>query len=153
MSTILLPLTGSLHLVDPCYFSVDRVDHFLDSHVLHRRITHRTRARWRIVDRILGGPDKSYGSHRWLGLFAIGGGLAHWALASPVGLGTLPALAGRTGRFMDITKPEGSTMILDFNYAYNPYCAYTDGYSCPITPQENYIDIEVNAGIKGPDGH
>ena len=37
-------------------------------------------ARWRIVDRILGGPDKSYGSHRWLGLFAIGGGLAlgHW---------------------------------------------------------------------------
>ncbi|MEL0295672.1 MAG: DUF1684 domain-containing protein, partial [Cryomorphaceae bacterium] len=57
-----------------------------------------------------------------------------------------------TGRFMDITKPEGSTMILDFNYAYNPYCAYTDGYSCPITPQENYIDIEVNAGIKGPEG-
>ncbi|MDB9966307.1 hypothetical protein OAD55_07145, partial [Planktomarina temperata] len=52
-------------------------------------------ARWRIVDRILGGPDKSYGSHRWLGLFAIGGGLAHWALASPVGLGILPALAGR----------------------------------------------------------
>jgi uncharacterized protein (DUF1684 family) len=58
-----------------------------------------------------------------------------------------------TGRFMDITKPEGSTMVLDFNYAYNPYCAYTDGYSCPITPQENYIDIEVNAGIKGPEGH
>ena len=58
-----------------------------------------------------------------------------------------------TGRFMDITKPEGSTMVLDFNYAYNPYCAYTDGYSCPITPQENYIDIEVNAGIKGQEGH
>ena len=37
-------------------------------------------ARWRIVDRILGGPDKSYGSHRWLGLFAIGGGwrIGHW---------------------------------------------------------------------------
>jgi uncharacterized protein (DUF1684 family)/lysophospholipase L1-like esterase len=58
-----------------------------------------------------------------------------------------------TGRFMDITKPEGSTMVLDFNYAYNPYCAYTDGYSCPITPKENYIDFEVNAGIKGPEGH
>ena len=51
-------------------------------------------ARWRLVDRILGGPDKSYGAHRWLGLFAIGGGLAHWALASPVGSGILPALAG-----------------------------------------------------------
>ncbi|HAF47250.1 MAG TPA: hypothetical protein DCG83_06165 [Cryomorphaceae bacterium] len=58
-----------------------------------------------------------------------------------------------TGRFMDITKPEGTTMLLDFNYAYNPYCAYTDGYSCPITPKENYIDVEVNAGIKGPEGH
>jgi len=58
-----------------------------------------------------------------------------------------------TGRFMDINIPEGATMILDFNYAYNPYCAYTDGYSCPITPQENYIDIEINAGIKGPQVH
>ena len=58
-----------------------------------------------------------------------------------------------TGRFMDITKPEGTTMVLDFNFAYNPYCAYTDGYSCPITPKENYIDVEVNAGIKGPEGH
>ncbi len=58
-----------------------------------------------------------------------------------------------TGRFMDITIPEGTTMVLDFNYAYNPYCAYTDGYSCPITPKENYIDVEVNAGIKGPEGH
>ena len=51
---------------------------------------------------------------------------------------------------MDITKPDTTTMVLDFNYAYNPYCAYTDGYSCPITPKENYIDVEVNAGIKGP---
>ena len=58
-----------------------------------------------------------------------------------------------TGRFMDITKPEGTTMVLDFNYAYNPYCAYTDGYSCPITPLENYIEIEINAGIQGPVSH
>ena len=57
------------------------------------------------------------------------------------------------GRFMDITKPEGTNMVLDFNYAYNPYCAYTDGYSCPITPKENFIDIHVNAGIKGPNNH
>jgi uncharacterized protein (DUF1684 family) len=58
-----------------------------------------------------------------------------------------------TGRFMDITKPEGNAMVLDFNYAYNPYCAYTDGYSCPITPKENFIDIYINAGIKGPNNH
>ena len=58
-----------------------------------------------------------------------------------------------TGRFMDITKPEGNALVLDFNYAYNPYCAYTDGYSCPITPKENFIDIYINAGIKGPNNH
>ena len=52
-------------------------------------------ARWRIVDRILSGPDKAYGSHRWLGFSVIGGGLANWALASPVGLSILPELAGR----------------------------------------------------------
>ncbi len=50
-------------------------------------------ARWRIVDRIMGGPDKSYGAHRWLGFFALGGALAHWASASSVGAGVLPVLA------------------------------------------------------------
>ena len=45
--------------------------------------------RWRIADRILGGSDKAYASHRWLGFFVIGGSLAHWALASSVGLGIL----------------------------------------------------------------
>ncbi|MCV6598042.1 MAG: ferric reductase-like transmembrane domain-containing protein [Mangrovicoccus sp.] len=49
-------------------------------------------ARWRVVDRIMGGPDKSYHAHRWLGFFALGGALGHWALASPVGLGVLPVL-------------------------------------------------------------
>ncbi|MEM1375395.1 MAG: ferric reductase-like transmembrane domain-containing protein [Pseudomonadota bacterium] len=50
-------------------------------------------ARWRIVDRALGGPDKSYVVHRWLGFFALVGALGHWALASSVGSGVLPVLA------------------------------------------------------------
>lgn len=50
-------------------------------------------ARWRIVDRIMGGPDKSYVAHRWLGFFAVGGALVHWGLASSVGAGILPVLA------------------------------------------------------------
>ena len=50
-------------------------------------------ARWRIVDRLMGGPDKSYVAHRWLGFFALGGALGHWALASSVGAGVLPVLA------------------------------------------------------------
>ena len=50
-------------------------------------------ARWRIVDRLMAGPDKSYVAHRWLGFFALGGALGHWALASSVGAGVLPVLA------------------------------------------------------------
>ncbi|MEM9063557.1 MAG: ferric reductase-like transmembrane domain-containing protein [Pseudomonadota bacterium] len=50
-------------------------------------------ARWRIVDRLMGGPDKSYVAHRWLGFFALGSAMAHWGLASSVGAGVLPVLA------------------------------------------------------------
>ena len=59
-----------------------------------------------------------------------------------------------TGRFMDLERPhEGTTLLLDFNLAYNPYCAYTDGYSCPITPSQNFVDAAIQAGIKGPAKH
>lgn len=50
-------------------------------------------ARWRAVDRLTGGPDKSYRLHRFLGFFALVGTLGHWALASSVGSGVLPVLA------------------------------------------------------------
>lgn len=50
-------------------------------------------ARWRLVDRVMGGPDKSYGAHRWLGFFALGGALGHWALAETFGDGVLPVLS------------------------------------------------------------
>jgi uncharacterized protein (DUF1684 family) len=52
------------------------------------------------------------------------------------------------GRYLDVRIPEGNTMVLDFNKAYNPYCAYTYGYSCPVPPRENSLETEINAGIK-----
>ena len=57
------------------------------------------------------------------------------------------------GRFIDLTLPEGNTIILDFNKAHNPYCAYTDRFACPITPMENTLNIKIKAGIKGPKDH
>jgi uncharacterized protein (DUF1684 family) len=50
------------------------------------------------------------------------------------------------GRFMDTYIPEGDTLILDFNKAYNPYCAYNSKYSCPIPPEENFLDTRIEAG-------
>ena len=52
------------------------------------------------------------------------------------------------GRYTEARIPEGDTLIIDFNTAYNPYCAYNDKYSCPIVPRENYIATEVKAGVK-----
>ena len=52
------------------------------------------------------------------------------------------------GRYLDIQQPKDSIIILDFNKAYNPYCAYNDSYSCPIPPRENHLDIPIKAGVK-----
>lgn len=52
------------------------------------------------------------------------------------------------GRYIDLRIPEGDTLIIDFNKAYNPYCTYDEKYSCPIVPSENYLDLEVEAGVK-----
>ncbi|MGB3591443.1 MAG: DUF1684 domain-containing protein [Nonlabens sp.] len=52
------------------------------------------------------------------------------------------------GRYMGLWAPLGEKVTLDFNTTYNPYCAYSYRYSCPIPPAENYLDIKVEAGIK-----
>ncbi len=52
------------------------------------------------------------------------------------------------GRYIDMRIPKGNTAIIDFNKAYNPYCAYNHKYSCPIVPLDNDLDIEILAGVK-----
>ena len=52
------------------------------------------------------------------------------------------------GRYIDMRIPEGHKVTIDFNKAYNPYCAYNYKYSCPIVPLENDLNIEINAGVK-----
>jgi uncharacterized protein (DUF1684 family) len=52
------------------------------------------------------------------------------------------------GRYIDIEIPENDTVIIDFNLAYNPYCAYSDRWSCPIPPPENYLNTHITAGEK-----
>ncbi|MEO1413247.1 MAG: DUF1684 domain-containing protein [Bacteroidota bacterium] len=54
------------------------------------------------------------------------------------------------GRYIDlkISDIEDDQVVLDFNRSYNPYCAFSDGYSCPIPPRENHLDWSVKAGEK-----
>jgi uncharacterized protein len=54
------------------------------------------------------------------------------------------------GRYIDLHIPkDGNAIVVDFNQAYNPYCAYKTKmqYSCPIVPAENNLDIKILAGV------
>lgn len=51
------------------------------------------------------------------------------------------------GRYVDLTIPKSNSIIIDFNKAYNPYCAYNHKYSCVVPPAENHINAEIKAGV------
>jgi len=57
------------------------------------------------------------------------------------------------GRYLDLEEPEGDEIVVDFNLAYNPYCAYNESYSCPLPPAENWLPFRVDAGEKNFAGH
>ncbi len=52
------------------------------------------------------------------------------------------------GRYLDVPRQDGDKYVLDFNLAYNPYCAYNERWSCPITPFENRLRVPIRAGEK-----
>jgi uncharacterized protein (DUF1684 family) len=62
------------------------------------------------------------------------------------------ALAGDetygAGRYLDPHELPGGKLLLDFNMAYNPYCAYNENWSCPLTPPENRVKVPIRAGEK-----
>lgn len=67
------------------------------------------------------------------------------------------ALAGRetygAGRYLEPHRLHNGKFLVDFNYAYNPYCAYNPRWSCPIPPAENRINVSIRAGEKIFDEH
>lgn len=52
------------------------------------------------------------------------------------------------GRYIDLRIPKEDSIIINFNKAYNPYCAYNAKYSCPIVPKQNNLDYAIKAGVK-----
>ncbi len=54
------------------------------------------------------------------------------------------------GRYLDLKIPDSKEILIDFNLAYNPYCAYSIRYSCPIPPEENNLKVKIEAGEKNP---
>jgi uncharacterized protein (DUF1684 family) len=62
------------------------------------------------------------------------------------------ALAGSetygAGRYLEPEELPDGRFLVDFNLAYNPYCAYNENWSCPITPAENRLQVAIRAGEK-----
>ncbi|KTG15865.1 DUF1684 domain-containing protein [Haloferax profundi] len=62
------------------------------------------------------------------------------------------------GRYLDLEaddRTEDGQWVLDFNYAYNPFCAYSPRYECPLVPMENWLQVSIEAGemdYEGPAG-
>jgi uncharacterized protein len=59
---------------------------------------------------------------------------------------TAPAESYGAGRYLEPEESHAGELLVDFNYAYNPYCAYNDRWSCPFPPPENRLKAE------GPEG-
>jgi uncharacterized protein (DUF1684 family) len=62
---------------------------------------------------------------------------------SMAGSETYPA-----GRYLEVEELPGGNFLVDFNQAYNPYCAYNEQWSCPLTPAENRLKVPIRAGEK-----
>ena len=60
----------------------------------------------------------------------------------------------RLGRYMELEPDreleDGDEVLLDFNLAYSPFCAFSEVFSCPLPPEENWLETTVEAGEKAP---
>ncbi len=61
---------------------------------------------------------------------------------------TAPEETYGAGRYVEVEPLGDDKFLVDFNYAYNPYCAYNENWSCPIPPQENRLKVRIEAGEK-----
>lgn len=105
------------------------------------------------------GEVKSYTRYARFG-FEVEGKIAELTLYnSPSGLFLLfvDSLASTetyaAGRYLEPEPLPNGKILVDFNLAYNPYCAYNEMWSCPIPPAENRLDVPIRAGEKNFETH
>jgi uncharacterized protein len=100
------------------------------------------------------GSTERYLRYAWLSFKWQGEQQKLLVLKRPFGPGLFLAFADATsgdttyggGRYLDLLELKGDRVTLDFNLAYNPYCAYVAEYQCPFPPAENVLKIKVEAG-------
>jgi len=70
----------------------------------------------------------------------------HEKLFVPFRDGTSAKGSYGAGRYLDLEDEGANSLTLDFNQCYSPYCAYSDDFSCPLPPRENWLEVNIEAG-------
>lgn len=129
---------------DPDYRFVVPLDEYDDHDTVTVETTHegeRTYHRWGELRFTLDGAERSLTAFR-----ADPDEDRFWV---PFRDGTSGDTTYGAGRYLDLDPDEhraDGEWVLDFNEAYNPYCAYSDRYECPLPPVENWLDVAIEAG-------
>lgn len=100
------------------------------------------------------GSPSRYLKYAWLYFTIEGRDLKLLVLKQQFGVGYFLGFTDLTsgeksyggGRYLDITGIKGDRITLDFNLAYNPYCAYAVNFQCPFPPKENHLPVAMEAG-------
>ncbi len=77
-----------------------------------------------------------------------GEGDAEGELFAPFKDATNGAETYGAGRYLEPVLLSGNRVVVDFNLAYNPYCAYSENFVCPLPPRENWLKVPIRAGEK-----
>ncbi len=140
---------------DPQYFEID------PSYRVNARVE-RLEKRTLVQLGNSAGEKQTYQKFAWL-TFQLQNTPQKLLVLKPYGLGSVDlyflafsdATSGATtyggGRYLDIEIGKSNKVVLDFNLAYNPYCAYVDDFVCPLPPPENILDVSIEAGEKSFD--
>ncbi len=72
----------------------------------------------------------------------------HGGLFLPFRDGTSGNETYGAGRYLEPHDLGGGELLVDFNHAYNPFCAYSEDFSCPLPPFENHLKLPIRAGEK-----
>lgn len=100
------------------------------------------------------GTTLRYLKYAWLSFELEGTSYKLLALKPMFGVGLFLGFADGTsgeesyggGRYLDLEEIKGDRITIDFNLAYNPYCAYAANYTCPLPPKENVLGTDIVAG-------
>lgn len=90
------------------------------------------------------------GSEEQLTVFQGTGDTPRGRLWIPFADGTNGDETYKAGRYVDLTSISGDSVVVDFNRAYNPTCAYNPDFACPLPPEENRMEEPIPAGEKTP---